>query len=135
MVIGPDNQPVFPPKVNSGPHAASKLLDELFEEEKRIAELLQINYPLVVTPELEARKERATRCEICKRKFRDGERKIFHHLNFLPTFANITCNKCNLSHKTIFIPVVAHNTTNDLSFLLRVLTSNVKRPITILARN
>ena len=54
--------------------------------------------------------DKATKCWICNKEFKEDDKKFRDHCHFTGRYRGAACNSCNLKYrKPNFTPVVFHN--------------------------
>lgn len=110
QVVCEDERYSKPPVIYRGPGACVHLLEQLFEEEKYIREVLDKIEPLNMTPIDEQKFNESTCCHICKKPFTETSGKVRDHSHLTGKFRGAAHNSCNLNYQhPDFIPVYFHN--------------------------
>lgn len=94
------------------------------------------NLPMVMTAADTLAFERATKCHICKKKFKNfrnfqnfddqsakaPESKVRDHCHYTARYRGAACNSCNLRYQIgSYLPILIHNLNYDLSLFIREL--------------
>ena len=123
----------------SGPNVMQHFYEHMHNELEKIDKILEIQLPMTIDPETQAKFKRAKTCYTCGVKF-DKKQNIAcrHHDHITSEYLAAVCRNCNLQLKPsklrnninkkffgnqFFIPVICHNMKNyDAHHILKHLT-------------
>uniref|UniRef100_A0A1B6I4V7 DNA-directed DNA polymerase n=1 Tax=Homalodisca liturata TaxID=320908 RepID=A0A1B6I4V7_9HEMI len=112
------------PYLYRGPDAASKFMDYLISIANLLAELIDINRPMIPLTDYERNRIKSiNNCELCNLEFTMIEQPVKDHCHFTGRFRNLLCNKCNLKRKNqTCLPIFLHGSSNyDTHFIVKQL--------------
>ncbi|XP_064106780.1 uncharacterized protein LOC135215755 [Macrobrachium nipponense] len=117
-------------------HSATELVNALDEDWSSLA-LEKCHFPINISPSDEERFMRATRCELCDKRFVRGHDKHRHHdhMKREDNFVGAYCQRCNqmCADKYKTLRVFVHNMSYDLGLILKEMEDD--HPIRVQPKN
>lgn len=135
LVIRSKDSSIVEEYLYRGPDCVERFISILNFIEKEIPRLIQLSeVPLQMTPENEVTHGNSSRCAICLESF-SKKIKTRDHDHVTGQYRRALCSHCNLNHRInkTTIPLVAHNHSYDLSFILEKLNYFNSKNINVLA--
>ena len=99
-----------PLKLYRGKDCISKFCEHIIEEACQLYNSLSEKPMIPLTKDQIKKYNRASKCHICFKHFKDGDRKVRDHCHYSGEYRGAAHSLCNLQYKVpSYIPVVFHN--------------------------